>query len=90
VGKPWVFFLAPGWLDCPLQPIENRKIRDVVMGTESDLFSAGNGLAKKGNYLGHLIRFCAGLETARGLRNEHLIISSAIQRKGLTPDGLEP
>ena len=52
------------------------------MGAESDLFSAGKGLAKKGNCLGHLIRFCAGSETARSSCDEHLNISSATLRKG--------
>jgi hypothetical protein len=41
VGRPWVFFLTLGWSWSLRQPIENRKIRIVLILLESALFSAG-------------------------------------------------
>ena len=54
------------------------------MGTESDLFSAGKATGEKGKLFGSFDSILREAEAGRSLRNEHLIISSVIPRKGLT------
>jgi len=55
------------------------------MGTESDLFSAGKRVAKKGNSWVIPLPLLRGSKTTRRLRNAHLISSTAICLEGLTP-----
>jgi hypothetical protein len=56
----------------PPQAVENRKIRDVSVWRKTARFSAGNGLAKKGNTLGQRTQNLQALRSARGLRQKHL------------------
>jgi hypothetical protein len=42
-------------LQSPPQAVESKKIIGALIRGKNDLLSAGNGLAKKGNTLGHLM-----------------------------------
>jgi hypothetical protein len=55
VGKTQGASLTPRPEICPPQGVENRKIKTVSLWPRIALFSAGNGLAEKGNTLGHLL-----------------------------------
>jgi hypothetical protein len=56
----------------PPQAVENRKIIGVSVWARMALFSAGKGLAEKGNTLGCVTQGKVMRRTARRLHKEHL------------------
>lgn len=71
-GEAGVRPSSRGFRKGSLQAVEKKKIIDVSVRLKNDLFSAGNGLAKMGNSLGHGKCIAQTRRTARELHRKHL------------------